>query len=157
YYPNANGLARGTRGVSVVGRLKPGATLDASRRDLAAIETQLAADFPATNAGTGAEIVSMRDSIVGPSRAQLSILLGAVAVVLLIACANVANLQLARGAARGRELSVRAALGAGRRRIAQQILTESIVLALVGGAVSVMFASALTKAVVALIGSQLPV
>jgi predicted permease len=157
YYPNANGLVRGTRGVSVVGRLKPGVTIDVARRDLSALETQLAADFPATNAGTGAEITSMRETIVGPSRDQLSILLGAVAVVLLIACANVANLQLARGAARGRELSVRAALGAGRRRIAQQILTESVVLALVGGVISVAFASGLTKGVVALIGAQLPV
>jgi predicted permease len=157
YYPNANGLARGTRGVSVVGRLKPRVTIDAARRDLAAIETRLASDFPATNAGTGAEVVSLRDTIVGPSRDQLAILLGAVGVVLLIACANVANLQLARGASRVRELSVRAALGAGRRRIAQQILTESIVLSLVGGVASIALAGGLTKGIVALIGSQLPV
>src|SRR5262249_24821633 len=114
YYPNANGLARGTRGVSVVGRLKAGMTISVARRDLSAIESQLAAEFPTTNAGTGAEILSMRDTIVGPSRDQLTILLGAVAVVLLIACANVANLQLARGAARGRGLSGRAPLGRGR-------------------------------------------
>ena len=157
YYPNASGLARGTRGVSVIGRLKPGATIDAARRDLSAIEKQLADEFSATNAGTGAEVISLRETIVGSSRDQLSILLAAVAVVLLIACANVANLQLARGASRVRELSVRAALGAGRRRIAQQILTESIVLALVGGVLSVALASGLTKGVVALIGTQLPV
>jgi putative ABC transport system permease protein len=157
YYPNANGLVRGTRGVSVVGRLKQGTSIDAARRDLSAIETQLASDFPVTNAGTGAEVVSLRDTIVGPSRGQLAILLGAVGVVLLIACANVANLQLARGASRVRELSVRAALGAGRRRIAQQILTESIVLSLVGGIASIALAGGLTKGIVALIGSQLPV
>jgi putative ABC transport system permease protein len=157
YYPNANGLARGTRGVSVVGRLKARTTIDAARRDLSAIEQRLAEQFPATNAGTGAEIISLRDTIVGSTRDQLAILLGAVAVVLLIACANVANLQLARGASRVRELSVRAALGAGRRRIAQQILTESLVLALAGGVVSIALAAGLTKGVVALLGSQLPV
>ena len=157
YYPNANGLVRGTRGVSVVGRLKPGVTLEVARRDLSAIEKQLAAMYPSTNGGTDTEVLSLRETIVGPSRAPLGILLSAVAVVLLIACANVANLQLARGASRARELSVRAALGAGRRRIAQQLLTESVVLALLGGVISVALALGMTKGVVALIGSQLPV
>jgi len=157
YYPNANGLARGTRGVSVVGRLKSGVMIDAARRDLSAIEKQLAESYPTMNAGTDAEVLSLRETIIGPSRAPLTILLTAVGVVLLIACANVANLQLARGASRVRELSVRAALGAGRRRIAQQLLTESIVLALVGGVVSVALAMGMTKGVVALIGAQLPV
>jgi predicted permease len=157
YYPNANGLARGTRGVSVVGRLKAGVSIDAARRDLASIEQQLSEQFPATNAGTGTEIIDLRDSIVGPIRDRLALLFGAVAAVLLIACANVANLQLARGASRARELSVRAALGAGRRRIAQQLLTESIVLALAGGALGIALASALTKAIVAMLGAQLPV
>ncbi len=157
YYPNANGLARGTRGVGVVGRLKAGVTLDAARRDLSALEKQLADAYPTTNAGTSAEVLSLRETIIGPSRTPLTILLGAVGVVLLIACANVANLQLARGASRVRELSVRAALGAGRRRIAQQLLTESVVLALFGGVLSVVLAVEMTKGVVALIGAQLPV
>src|SRR5262249_25654865 len=145
------------RGVSVVGRLKARTTIDAARRDLSAIEQRLADQFPTTNAGTGAEVISLRDTIVGSSRDQLAILLGAVPGGLLIACANVANLQLARGASRVRELSVRAALGAGRRRIAQQILTESLVLALAGGVVSIALAAGLTKGVVALLGAQLPV
>jgi predicted permease len=157
YYPNANGLARGTRGVSVVGRLKTGVSIDAARRDLGAIEHQLSEQFPVTNAGTGSEVLNLRESIVGPIRDRLALLFGAVAAVLLIACANVANLQLARGASRARELSVRAALGAGRRRIAQQLLTESVVLALVGGALGTALASGLTKAIVALLGAQLPV
>ena len=156
YYPNANGLARGTRGVSVVGRLKPGVTMDAARRDLEAIEKRLADAFPATNAGTSAEVVSLKDATVGSARAPLAVLLAAVGVVLLIACANVANLQLARGASRAREISVRAALGAGRGRIAQQLLTESVVLALVGGVASLALAAGMTKGLVALAGNQLP-
>ena len=108
YYPNAHGLDRGTRGIAVVGRIKPGVTIDAAQRDLQAIERQLAQAYPTTNAGTSAEVVSLRDYTVGSAKAGLFIIVGAVLAVLLIACANVANLQLARGASRARELSVRA-------------------------------------------------
>jgi putative ABC transport system permease protein len=157
YYPNAHGLDRGTRGIWVVGRLKPGATIAAAHRDLSAIEARLADAYPATNAGTDAEVHSLRDDTIGSTRERLLIILGAVALVLLIACANVANLQLARGASRARELSVRAALGAGRGRIAQQLLTENVVLSLVGGVAGVLIALGLTPALVSLIGPQLPV
>jgi len=157
YYPNAHGLERGTRGILVAGRLKPDVTLDAAQRDLQSIEKRLAELYPTTNAGTSAEVVSMKEQLVGQTKAPLFIVLAAVAVVLLIACANVANLQLARGAARARELSVRAALGAGRGRIAQQLLTESVVLSLVGGVVGVTFAFAMTKGLVAMIGTALPI
>jgi putative ABC transport system permease protein len=157
YYPNAKGLERGTRGIAVAARLKPGVTIDAAQRDLSAIAKQLEQEYPATNAATGAQVVSLREQLVGNVRESLLIILGAVLVVLLIACANVANLQLARGAARGRELSVRAALGAGRTRIAQQLLTESVVLALVGGIAGLALAYGLTKVLVALVGPQLPV
>ncbi len=157
YYPNAHGLERGTRGILVAGRLKAGVTISAAQRDLQTIATRLAELYPTTNAGTGAEVVSMKEQLVGQTKAPLFIVLAAVAVVLLIACANVANLQLARGAARARELSVRAALGAGRGRIAQQLLTESVVLSLVGGLVGVAFALAMTKGLVAMIGSALPI
>jgi predicted permease len=157
YYPNAHGLDRGTRGVAVVARLKPGVTLDAARKDMAAINKQLEQEYPTTNAGTGAEVVALRDMLVSGVRERLLIILGAVLIVLLIACANVANLQLARGAARSRELSVRAALGAGRGRIVQQLLTENVVLSLVGGAAGLALGVGLTRALVALIGPQLPV
>jgi putative ABC transport system permease protein len=157
YYPNAKGLDRGVRGIVVAARLKPNVTIAAAQRDLSAIATQLEQEFPTTNKGTGAEVVSLKEYMVQNVRASLLIILGAVGIVLLIACANVANLQLARGAARARELSVRAALGAGRSRIAQQLLTESIVLSLVGGIAGVALAFGLMKALVAMIGSQLPV
>ncbi len=158
YYPNAHGLDRGTRGVLVVGRLKPGVTVAAAQHDLSAIEDRLAALYPTTNKGTGAEVQPLRDALVGPSdRTQLLILLAAVGVVLLIACANVANLQLARGSSRARELSVRAALGAGRARIARQSLTESVVLSLVGGALGVALAVPLLHWLVSLVGPQLPI
>ena len=157
YYPNAHGFDRGTRGVWVLGRLKPGVTLDAARRDMAATAKQLAQEYPATNAGTGADVVSLKETLVGPERGRLLIMLGAVIIVLLIACANVANLQLARGASRARELSVRAAIGAGRGRIARQLLTENVVLSLIGGSAGLAAGAGLTKALVALIGPQLPV
>jgi putative ABC transport system permease protein len=157
YYPNAHGLDRGVRGVAVAGRLKPGVSLDAAQRDLSAIMRQLEREYPATNASTGAEIISLREYLVGRVRESLLIILAAVGVVLLIACANVANLQLARGAARARELSVRAALGAGRRRLAQQLLTESVLLSLVGGVLGIVLALAMRKGLATLIAPQLPV
>ncbi len=157
YYPNAHGLDRGVRGVGVVGRLRRGVTLDAARKDIAAIARQLETEYPATNAGTGAEVLSLKEQVVGNVRDSLLVIAGAVALVLLIACANVANLQLARGASRARELSVRAALGAGRGRIAQQLLTESVVLSMLGGVLGVALAIGLVKMLVALVGPTLPV
>ena len=157
YYPNAHGLDRGVRGVAVAARLKPGVSLETAQRDLSAIMTQLDREYPATNASTGAEIIALREYLVGRIRESLLIILAAVAVVLLIACANVANLQLARGAARARELSVRAALGAGRRRLAQQLLTESVLLSLLGGILGVALAIVLRKGLATLIAPQLPV
>jgi len=157
YYPNAHGLDRGVLGIAVAARLKPGVSLDAAQRDLSAVMKQLEQEYPATNASTGAEVISLREYLVGGVRESLLIILAAVAVVLLIACANVANLQLARGAARARELSVRAALGAGRKRLAQQLLTESVLLSLLGGILGIALAVVLRKGLATLIAPQLPV
>jgi putative ABC transport system permease protein len=157
FYPNAGAFERGQRGVSGLGRLAPGVTIDAAQRDLAGVARQLEQEYPATNAGTGADVIGLRDQLVVRVRDRLYVILAAVAIILLIACANVANLQLARGAARTRELSVRAALGAGRGRIAQQLLTESAVLSLIGGAVGVAMAFGFIKVLVATIGPSLPV
>jgi putative ABC transport system permease protein len=134
YYPNKGDLElRGRPGVLVVGRLRAGVSVASAQSDLDVIAERLAALYPATNAGSGANVRPMKEDLVGDARSPLVIVLASVATVLLIACANVANLQLARAASRRRELSVRAALGAGRNRLMRQLLTESLILSSVGG------------------------
>ena len=132
--PNANWLTRDNPSLWAVGLLKPGVTRAQAQADLSAIARALAAEFPATNAGVGASVIPLREFLVGNTRPTLLILLGFVALILLIACANIANLQLARSTSRRRELSLRAALGAGRGRLVRQLLTENLVLAAIGGA-----------------------
>ena len=127
--------------LAVIGRLAPGRTIDVARREMAAISAGLASAYPDSNKDWTVTIVPLLDQIVGKLRPALMALMAAVVFVLLIACANVANLTLARGYARAREVAVRGALGAGRRRIAVQMLTENVVIALIGGAVGVAFAS----------------
>jgi putative ABC transport system permease protein len=119
--------------MNVVGRLKPGVKLAQAQSDIAGISQRLEHDFPGTNAGLGSNVISLHTQIVGNVKSLLSILLGAVAFVLLIACTNVASLLFARATQRDREFAIRRAVGASRWRLLRQLLTESVVLSLAGG------------------------
>lgn len=140
-FPPAQG--RGSRSLRVIGRLAPGATLADLRAELSLKSAQLRAAFPEVypaDAGFRMEAVPLLDQLVGRLRPTLWMLFGAVVLVLLMACANVGNLLLARGIARERELAVRAALGAGRARLVRQMLMESLFLALLGGVLGALLA-----------------
>jgi putative ABC transport system permease protein len=157
YYPNASGLQRGNRGVGALGTLKRGVTFANATGDLQTLAKQQEAAYPTTNKGFGVELQPLKEQIVGPTRTPIFIVFAAVGMVLLIACANVANLQLALGAARHRELSVRSALGAGRGRIAQQLLTESVLLSLMGGIAGLVIAVFGTKWLASVLANTLPI
>jgi len=136
--PNEN--ERASRHLRAIARLKPNVTLEQAQTEMNLIAQQLAQDHPSQNARTGVCLVLLREDLIGKLRAPLLMLFGAVAFVLLIACANVGNLLLARSTGRHKEIAIRAALGAGRDRLVRQFLTESLLLSIAGGAFGILAA-----------------
>jgi predicted permease len=154
--PKPGSTDRGARMHAVVARLKDGVSIEAAQADLANAWRQLAQTYPEANGGWSAHVVPLHQQAVAPVRAAMLLLLGSVGVVLLIACVNVANLMLARGVARQRELALRAALGAKRSRLLQQVMVEGLVLSSAGAVLGLLFARWATPLIVALAPAGTP-
>ena len=147
---------RGAHFLGVVGRTKPGISLEQADAEMKAIAERLARQYPDSSANESAEVVALHDQVVGAVRPALLTLLAAVGVVVLIACANVANLLLVRAAVREKEVAIRAALGAGRQRLMLQMFAESLVLAALGGILGVLLAYGAVPVIQALGADSIP-
>src|SRR5262249_50514622 len=132
--------SRSAHNHEVVGRLKEGVTVEEAQSQMTAIGTRISEKYPDSNEGKNVAVTRLRDEMVGHFRLTLWVMLAAVGVVLLIACANLANMLLAKAVARTREVAIRTAVGASRARIVRQLATESFVLALLSGGLGVLFA-----------------
>lgn len=157
--PLATDLASGQRGAHyllALGRLRQDVTAGDAERELADVARQLAAEYPATNAGWTARVVPLGRQVTGDQRPALLAISVAVGLMLLLACANVAGLLLARGASRAREVAIRLAVGASRARVARQLMTETLLLAAAGGAAGLIVASWLTRTIRTFAGPMLP-
>ncbi len=153
-----NGLLARSAGLALhgFGRLKPGVTVERARADMASVTNALAREYPDDDKGIGATLIPLNDEMLGPIRPVLWMLLGAVAFVLLIACVNVGNLLLDRASGRTREIAIRSAVGAGVGRLVRQLLTESVLLAVLGGGLGLAIAYWGTRAALGILPTALP-
>jgi predicted permease len=151
YVPLVRDPNRGHGFLHVLGRLAPHTSVSQAQAEMEVITRRLETQYPKQNKGVGANVMTLSKAMAGDARLGLMVFLGVVSLVLLIACANVANLMLARSVSRQKELAVRVALGAGRRRIIQQLLTESTMLALAGGALGLLIGAILARGLVVMV------
>jgi putative ABC transport system permease protein len=156
FEPDLAKESRDNRYFNVIGRLKPGASLPQAQAQMDTINQRLAQSYSETNAGWGVKLTTLHEGVVGSVRLSLLVLLGAVAFVLLIACANIANLLLARATSRQKEIAVRSALGASRLRLVRQLLTESLLLSISGGLTGYLLSIWLTRLLIAISPANSP-
>jgi putative ABC transport system permease protein len=147
---------RSSHGVTLIGRLRPGVTVGAAQQEMTSIAAQLEREYPRDNNARGVRLEPLEETLLGPVRPALRILLGAVALVLLVACVNVANLMLARLTARAREVAVRSALGATGLRLTRQFVVESLILTLAASVLALLLAPLTLRALLAIAPSSLP-